>query len=120
MNPDDVYALGEYNEKNSNYAVLYGSRLRTFRKIHYHHLSNASVVMESPDSGRTKDPFSHWGGQLDTTRKIFFVTLDYDLTKLEETRKGNRVANTTCTIFDVKIKVTASERQQKAIVELID
>ncbi|MEW6584198.1 MAG: PEP/pyruvate-binding domain-containing protein [Nitrospirota bacterium] len=123
INPNDVWALGKYNEEHSNYAVLYASRLRTFDMIQYHHLSNASVVMESPDSGRTTDPFSHWGGKLDTTKKVFFVTMNWDyerIHKLEEEGKGRRIEDTTCTIYDVKLRVTASERQGKAIVELIE
>ncbi len=111
--------LAEYNRTHQNYAVFYGSRLILSKQLKFEDLSNASVLFEFQNTtGRMGDPAEHFMGRLDLTRKIFLVNDWVDFEQLEQKAKI-QPGYDGLIVFEAPILVTASERQQKAIVELI-
>ena len=134
--PNDVAELARFNETHQDYLCLYSSRLTTsflegvIRRIGLEDISNASVLLEIQDAGHSSDPLSHFGGALDMTRKFFAVRawrkdlrddhladlLERNQDVLEEkVRRLGRMA-----VYDVPVRVIASERQNLLAVFLDD
>lgn len=122
-NPDDVGPLYDFNQNHRDYVLLFSSRLTTCgnKYLHYSAFNNASVFIEIQDARHTGDPVAHLGGQLDMTGKLFGV-LDYDaevppqwdkFDSREKDESGIRV-------YQGKVKVVASERQNKMVVSALD
>lgn len=123
-NPDDRYPLSEYNEKHSNYIVLYAGRLTSnimwHGKINYSDLSNSAVVVEKYEMMHTCHPVAHFEGMIQQSGKLFMVVGNIDWDKLEGSKREIHVGDASLIIYDAKFRVTASERQQKGIIELIE
>jgi hypothetical protein len=139
--PVDLDFLYKYNQTHKNYAVGYNSQLLNInlindlsggkpskgeRNINFSDISNASVIIEFPFGkyglgAHGQNPIEHWKGQLDTANKVFLVgMLDFKTLKALSKERYQKGPSNTITICDVTLRVTASERQQKAIVELIE
>ncbi|VVC01916.1 Uncharacterised protein [uncultured archaeon] len=76
--------------------------------------------MESFRRWHASHPIAHFEGMLKESGKLFLVGRRYDLEPLEPYRKTVDFGGGKLTVYDTKVRVTASERQQKAIVELVD
>lgn len=122
-NPTDIDALNRFNQQNTDYALVYSSRLTTsfgegrMRKLAYGDFSNASVFIEIQDAKHVGSPVAHLGGQLDVTGKLFGV-LDYDAEtppQWDELRAGRKDEDG-IEVYQGKVKVVASEKQDKMIV----
>lgn len=80
-NTQDLGRLYELNRENTNYILIFSSRLTTQatksrERLQYKDCSNAAVFLEIPDVPHAGDPQSHIEGLLDSTGK-FFAVLDY-------------------------------------------
>ena len=120
-NPDDIPKARKYNKNNSDYAVLYGGRLVSSPVKHegygisYSDVNRASVFIELSELDHTQNIRSHWGGALDSANKLLFAAEKIEWDKLDTYRTKN---NDGLVIFKVPVRITASERQQKAVVEI--
>jgi hypothetical protein len=124
-NTDDVAKLHEFNQHNSNYVLLFSSRLTSasygcIRQLQYSDFSNASVFLEIQDASHISNPVAHLGGLLDMTGK-FFAVVDYGeesppnwelFASKETTEHGLKV-------YQGKVRVLSSERQNRLIVSSI-
>ena len=122
-NPDDIEALNRFNQNNTDYALLYSSRLTTsfgvgrMRKLGYADFSNASVFLEIQDAQHVGSPVAHLGGQLDVTGKLFGV-VDYEADvppNWREFQAGEKIEDG-IKVYEGQVKVVASEKQDKLIV----
>ena len=119
-NPHEVPFLNEFNQHNSNYVLVFSSRMTTGganQRIGYRDFSNATAFLEIQDARHTGDPVSHLGGQLDATGK-FFGVLDYEgeiKPNWEHFRSRER-KEYGLDVYDGRVKVIASERQNKMVV----
>ncbi len=121
FNPHEIDLIKEYNKTHNGYVAIYDGRLTsnmysTFRPLGYYDISNASVVIELSYGGHVKDPIEHFKGLMDTTKKIFMVVDEVNWDHI----KPFRTPDNRLRVYDVKTKVTASERQQRAVVEIIE
>jgi hypothetical protein len=126
QNPTDIDLLYEFNQQNKDYVLLFPSRLTTFelswvKRSGYSDFSNASVFLEIPDMRHMRDSVAHLGGQLDLTGKLFGV-LDYDAEIPPQWDKFIPRVKEECGIkvYHGKVKVVASERQNKIVVSALD
>jgi hypothetical protein len=126
--------LEKYNRENKGYIVVFPEKMtkdlsnRSFESLSFHHLSNSSLVAEVFDSTEllhrhhVKTPMSHFGGSLAANNILFMVIPDIDLEKIWERRKvirGNDPLGELW-VFEGKFRVTMSDAQQRAVVEVID
>lgn len=126
-NPEDVRRLHEFNRENSNYALIFSSRMTTaamssYSPLTYADFSNATVFLEIQDTRHTGDPLSHLGGQLDMTGK-FFAVLDYSGEfhpdwKLFESREKKLPDG--FKIYDGSVRVISSERQNMLVMSAVE
>ena len=118
--PFDVSVLEEYNQTHKDYAIIYAGHLISrggIKVLNYHQISNARVLIELGGFNHADPPSEHFGGLLRTTDKILMVSNHIDWDLLERVKiKGT--PNESLTIYPVNVKITSSERQQKAVVEL--
>ncbi len=121
-NPDDIDALQRFNAKNNDYVLLYSSRLTTrglrdVRKLQYSDFNNASVFIEIQDADHIGSPVAHLGGQLDVTGK-FFGVLDYhaEIPPNFDRLFEGQMDEDGLKVYQGKLKVVASERQNKIVV----
>ena len=126
-NPDDVETLHEFNQKNGGYVLLYSSRLTSglsrggIRQLQYSDFNNAYVFIEIQDAAHLGDPVAHLGGQLSMTGKLFGV-LDYNAEIPPQWDKfhAREIEIGGLRVYDGKVKVVASERQNRIIVSAIN
>ncbi len=126
FNPDELDNLYKFNKENENYVLLYSSRLtttflgRAVDRLEYRHVSNAAVLIEQVDAPHAISPIAHWQGKLDVTKKLFGVldTCDTESGNLDlffrRLQKEGRMD-----VYPGKVKVVASERQDRMIVAAI-
>ncbi len=124
-NPDELQLLWDYNRTHNGYAVIFGGRFISSiafgHRITYSDVNNASVLIEISDICHDSPPETHFEGLMDSTGKILMVAdeINFNLLKklagLKEDEYG-----VSGRVYPIQVKVTASERQQKAIVELAD
>ena len=126
FNPDDIYLLHDFNQKNKGYLVIYGGRLTSIMlkghstTLRYNDLSNASALVEIAECHHSRHPKAHFEGMIDETGKILMVTREIDWEVLEPFQKLMKKKNgVELRIYDAEFRATASERRQKGIVELI-
>ncbi|MEW6584197.1 MAG: PEP/pyruvate-binding domain-containing protein [Nitrospirota bacterium] len=112
--------LAEFNKKHRNYVLAYNSELVSQEaRIPYSYVNNASVII---DYGlhHAADPISHWKGQLDATKHLFLVVDELEKDMLDSLKASGRKENVgNLSVYDVKLRVTASERMQEAVVQII-
>jgi hypothetical protein len=101
------------------------SKYNSGRILDFHHVSNAAVIIEeyAGSHGMGCSPESHFGTSLRETGKIFMVSREFDWEALDKFKKPvieERYEYEGWAVYPIKVKVTASERQQKAIVELVE
>jgi hypothetical protein len=121
-NPNDVYLLERYNRDHKDYVAIFSKRL----DVRYRDLSNSSVAIIYDDLGDIDFPkFKVAENQLESairsSGKLFFSTpmrgVDWEpLKKYKQTQTENGAV---LEIYPITVRVTASERQQKAIVEIV-
>ena len=122
-NPNDIYLLREYNHTHANYAVIFSGRLvsRSWNRerLRYGDLYNASALIEIADTTHVGSPAAHFGGMADLTGKLLMATrnMRWELFKRYETRIKD--GDLELHVYPIRVRVTASERRQKGIVELI-
>jgi hypothetical protein len=125
----DIPYIAEYNEAHQDYLVIYRGDSTTShsvgRRLKYYDIDNASVVVEQFKMNHSCAPESHFGTLLRETGKIFLVSNEIDWKALRpfkqrKIHRQERGQHERWRVYPIKVKVTASERQQKAIVELID
>ncbi len=85
-------------------------------RISYSDVNNANVFMEMSEVEHNTSIRSHWGGAFDSANKFLFEAETICWEKLEAYKTENADG---LTIFKVPVRVTASEKQQKAVVEII-
>ncbi len=126
-NPDDVEPLYNFNQQNENYVLLFSSRMTTaalsahIRSIRYRDFSNASVLLEIQDARHLGDTVSHLGGQAAVTGK-FVGVLDYDADPPPQWDKvrAKEIDEYGMRVYQGKLKVIASEKQNKMVVSATD
>lgn len=120
-------SLAEFNQENRGYLLVYSSLASTHsyndsRTLHYRHFSNAGVLMENQDAQHAFDagnPLGHIHGQVDMTNKLFGVIDEKAFTEDAEPDFFHGTGTKTegdLTIYDRKVKVVASERQNRIVV----
>ena len=120
-NPDDIDPLNRFNRENKNYVLIFSSRLTSAggarNRLGYSDFSNASVFLEIQDAHHIGDPVAHLGGQLDMTGKLFAV-LDYDAEVPPDWDlfSDGEQQEHDLPVYNGKIKVIGSERQNKLVV----
>jgi hypothetical protein len=123
LNPDDVHLLSEYNRTHEGYVVMYAgrliSRLCEGGVLDYCHLSNSGVVVENPEMHHSQNPLAHFGGELRDSGKFLIVANEINWDFLRTIEKEQRQGKGVLSIYPIEVKVTCSERQQKAVVELV-
>lgn len=120
-NISDIEALNKFNKKNKGYILIYSSRLTTSNSdsagnFKYEDFSNAGVLLEIQDAPHSENPVSHFGGQVEVTRKLFGV-LDYHAEvppDFEELRLGQHDEEG-LKVYEGEIKVVASEKKDKMV-----
>ncbi|MEK6982681.1 MAG: PEP/pyruvate-binding domain-containing protein [Candidatus Micrarchaeota archaeon] len=117
----EVEELIRFNETHSNYIVFYPSDFVSEgrRSIIYPYINNARVLSEVGGEKHDDDAAEHWKGLLAETGKLLIVQREFDLETLAKIKARAGIGNNT-TFKHIRFRVTASERQQKAIVELIE
>ena len=118
----DIPHLRAYNKTHRNYVVAYNDDLmRMEKQLSGSDVSNASAVIEMPFQLHGGDPIQHWLGELDTRKKVFLISnLDPDLLNMICDEGKRTVApGSTFSIYDISVKVTASEMLQRAVIELL-
>ncbi len=118
----DIPHLRAYNKTHQNYVVAYKDDLmRMEKQLSGSDVSNASAVIELPLQLHGGDPIQHWLGELDTRKKVFLISnLDPDLLNIIRDEGKRTVApGSTFSIYDVSLRVTASEMLQRALIELL-
>ena len=118
-NPDNIDPLYDFNQNHRDYVLLFSSRLTTGGGggyLHYSAFSNASVFLEI-----TGDPIAHSEGLLDITGKLFAV-LDYHAEVPPQWDKFQEKVRDEggISVYQGKVKVVASERQNKMVVSALD
>jgi len=123
-NAENIQPLYEFNKQNKDYMLLFSSRLTTAiadRRLRYKDFNNASAFLEIQDARHVGDPVAHLGGQLDMAGKLFGV-LDYDSEippnwdKFDSDKRDEGGIK----IYQGKVKVLASERQNRMVVSALD
>lgn len=123
-NPGDESGLYGFNQENRNYVLLYSSRLTSragAHSLHYSQFSNASVFLEIQDANHSGDPVAHLGGQLDMAGK-FFAVLDHNEenpTQFDRFKEGCRKEHD-ISVYQRRVKVISSERQNRMVVSELD
>jgi hypothetical protein len=117
-------ALAEFNRTHSGYALMYDSTLvfsASDERLEYACASNAAAFIEVSEFLHADALTSHWGGLVDTTKKPMLVAdpLGIDWEVLQNRLSGRR-AGGALHLFDARVRVTASEHRQKAVVEFLD
>jgi hypothetical protein len=119
--------LNRLNKQFENHIIVFTSKLLTSASgtaISYSDVNNAKVLVEiPPDAGaqisHRDSPEGHFKGLLDTTKKIFLIG-DIFWQRLPPPEIVRDEAGGKVIIYDACVCVTASERQQKAVVELLE
>ena len=124
FNSDDIYLLRKYNDTHSNYSVIYSgclvSRLcRDRDRLRYGDLNNASAFIEIADVSHVGSPKAHFGTMADLTGKLLMATKDVRWQLFERFETKEKEGDLELHVYPIKVRVTASERRQKGIVELI-
>jgi hypothetical protein len=127
FNPEQMDSLRQFNRANERYLLLYSSRLTTnflapiSGKLGYGDYNNASVFLEIPDAGHSGDPVAHLDGRLEKAGKLFGV-LDYRAEVSPQWEELDRRAKEEygMKVYQGKVKVIASERQDKIVVSAMD
>lgn len=121
LNTSDIKALNEFNRKNKGYILIYPSRFTTSNSdyagnFRYENFSNAGVLLEIQDAPHSENPVSHFGGQVEITRKLFGVLdyhakvpPDFDKLRLGQCDEGG------LRVYRGQIKVVASEEKGKMV-----
>ncbi len=119
-NVADVPKLKRLNGKMKNYLLIYGGHLTSYecaRSFNFSDVCNAAVLIEKEYKEHGDAPENHWGGALDASNKIFLVSSPHELPILQQkpdyTDGGFR-------IYHKRVKVTASQAQRKAVVDLVE
>ena len=126
MSRGSIELLSEYNDGHEDYMVIYaGEMISTIPSYHdpleYQHLRNSSVVVELYNAQHDEHPIAHFEGALSSTGKLFMVVTDVEwLNRLGAYKKSIERSGARIEVYNVNVKVTMSERQQKGIVELIE
>jgi hypothetical protein len=125
MNPDEIPLLGQYNRNHRGYAVVYHGRLISSswhrERLEYSDINNASALIELAGQQHVGSLASHFGGMADLTGKLLMATSDVrsDLLHKIEACGGCVDAPLGLNAYAARVRVTASERRQKGIVELL-
>jgi len=122
--PEDLALLSDFNSSHADYIIIFlgkltfDSKYSSHPSLEYHHLSNSSVVIEIKNAVHARHPASHFGGALEESGKLFFVAseIDWNLLREHDINRGELDGFGICPL---NTRVTASERQQKAIVEIL-
>jgi hypothetical protein len=77
-------------------------------------------VVERYDLEHGNHPIAHFEGMVEQSGKLFMVISRPDWDRLEKFKREIQVGDANLVIYDAKFRVTASERQQKGIIELIE
>lgn len=127
-NPHQVPLLGELNKRKKKYVLYYSSRLTTkvyggiSERLSYRHFSNASVLIEEQDAAHTGSPVDHLGGASAVTGKLLgvfnFDLHPKDLEKFYGRSRGEEGQG--LGIYHGKVRVVASEKQQRMQVIALD
>ena len=124
-NPGDISSLSRFNQNNRNYVLVFSSKLTSRggarHRLSYSDFSNACVFLEIQEAMHIEGSVAHLGGQLDMAGKLFAV-LDYDAEippDWDLFHEGEQKVDG-LTVFDGKIKVVASERQNKLVLYVED
>ena len=122
--PHEVPSLHEFNQHNTNYVLVFSSRMTTGgaqERLSYRNFSNASVFLEIQEAKHAWDPVSHLGGQLDVAGK-FFGVLDYEGEVKPNWKhfKSREINEYGLNVYDGRVKVVASEKQNKMVVAALD
>jgi hypothetical protein len=118
---NDLYLLDRYNETHRDYIVLYNGALGSSRRndrLPFSYISNAAAVVERVGESHAYHPIAHWETQLAQSGKLFFA-VDYDC---EDHVFFDRsyVERDDLIVHTGKFRVTASERQGRAMVERLE
>ncbi|MEK6979721.1 MAG: PEP/pyruvate-binding domain-containing protein [Candidatus Micrarchaeota archaeon] len=123
----DIPLLRKLNAGLTDYVVVYvGDLTKSIqrRPIEYADINNARVLVETPGiSGKIDHrdaPEGHFKGLLDTTKKIYMIGSEIDWTKLGEPDIVKDDRGGAIFVYHKKVRVLASEKQQKAIVEVVE
>jgi hypothetical protein len=122
-NPDDVALLSGFNQANKGYLVIYEGRLTSRMlgaPLEYADISNASALVELSEPSHFKHPKAHFEGMLEASGKLFIATRAVDWELLDSLKAEIRRRSGKMGIIDATFRVTASERQQKGIVEIVE
>lgn len=124
--PDDIRLLSGFNRSNKGYLVIYGGRLTSImlggstRRLNYADLSNASALVEISEYMHASHPKAHFEGMLEKSEKLLIVTRTIDWERINAIRTNIEKDGATLGVIDAAFRVTASQRQQKGIVEIIE
>lgn len=127
-NRSAIDSLHKFNQENKNYLVVYSSQCTksylSDNYLSYEDMNNASVLMEDQEEIHANDqsnPLGHLHGRLDMTRKLFGVinrTEDINTDWLNFLKRGEKYDSSDLMIFEGKLKIISSERQNRIVVYL--
>jgi len=124
--------LRKYNAENKEHITMYPEGMtRVKRKIlSFHNLSNSSLVVEMMEQNallhghHDNTPLSHFGGALEANNILFMVVTDGSLDDMWDKIIGRRKiikgsGDSKLWVFEGKFRVTMSDAQKRAVVEII-
>ncbi|OGM11037.1 hypothetical protein A2Z22_04205 [Candidatus Woesebacteria bacterium RBG_16_34_12] len=117
----DIDRLHRFNQRNSNYVLVFSSNLTSGgiflpQKLEYADWSNAAVLLETEEKVHADTPVSHFKGQLQATYKFFGVIDDeIDLSNLQKLeQESDREEG--IKVYQGRFMVVASEKKDKMVV----
>ena len=105
-----VETLKKFNKRNKNYVLVYQDRLSEYGKVKdYSDFNNASVLVEVPTMVVTSNTGGHFQGSLDKTNKFFGKLIGGGIHNLTR----HLYYDGSAMVYDGKVRVTASEKQER-------